>query len=69
MAKKKSFKISKFLKNIKALRTEISGGKPISKSILYLSRNEFVESIFDLIIKKKDTQVIWNKRQQRRRIP
>jgi hypothetical protein len=69
MAKKKSFKISKFLKNIKALRTEINGGKPISKSILYLSRNEFVESIFDLIIKKKDTQVIWNKRQQRRRIP
>ena len=53
MVKKKSIKIADFIKNIKALRAEIIEGKPVAESILFSSKSEFTQNLFDSIFKKK----------------
>lgn len=58
MAKKKSIKITNFLRNIKAMRAELIEGKSVLESTLFSSRDEYVESLYNIVMKKKDTNVI-----------
>ena len=58
MAKKKSIKIADFLKNINAMRAELIEGKSVLESTLFSSRDEYVESLYNIVMKKKDTNVI-----------
>jgi len=58
MAKKKSIKIANFLRNIKAMRAELIEGKSVLESTLFSSRDEYVESLYNIVMKKKDTNVI-----------
>ena len=60
MAKKKSIKITDFLKNINAMRAELVDGKSVLESTLFSSRDEYIESLYNFVIKKKDTNVIWD---------
>jgi len=47
-------KDSKFLKSINDLRDEIKGSnKTVLEANLYSSREEFVERVFELVMKKK----------------
>ncbi len=54
MPKKKISKNPNFVKSIKALRIEINRGNPISESLLYTTREEFIVNKFNLIMKKKE---------------
>ncbi|MFX1259601.1 MAG: hypothetical protein ACFFAN_17240 [Promethearchaeota archaeon] len=58
---KKLLKKSKFIKSIKALINDINGKKTISESHLYSSRDDFVDKIFELIMRKSNTEVIKKK--------
>ena len=60
MVKKKSIKITDFIKNIKAIRAEIIESKSVIESTIFSSRTEFTQNLYNSIIKKKDTNVFWN---------
>jgi hypothetical protein len=57
MVKNKSIKIADFIKNIKAIRAEIIESKSVIESTLFSSRTEFIQNLFNSIVKKKDTKV------------
>lgn len=56
--KKKSTKKSIFLKNIFTLKENIEKGKLNSNLFLYASREQFIKTKFDLVMKKRDINVI-----------
>jgi hypothetical protein len=56
--KKKSSKKSIFVKHINSLKDSVNYGKLSLEKLPYSSREEFVEMLFDAIMKKKDTQIL-----------
>ena len=57
MGNKKKKPSKRFIKIIDALKNEINGAKSISESLIYATREEFVQKTYDLIMKKKDTNI------------
>ena len=56
--RKKSSKKSEFIKNIKALKEAVNYGKSSSETLPYSSREEYIETLFELVMKKKDTRIL-----------
>ena len=56
--KKKSTEKSKFVKNIYSLKDAVNYGKSISEKSLDSSREEFIETLYNRVIEKKDIQVL-----------
>ncbi|MFW9897832.1 MAG: hypothetical protein ACFFDO_01055 [Candidatus Thorarchaeota archaeon] len=56
--KKKSSKKSIFVKKINSLKDSVNYGKSSDEKLPYSSREEFVEMLFNAIMKKKDTRIL-----------
>ena len=56
--KKKSSKKSIIVKNINSLKDSVNYGKLSLEKLPYNSREEFVEMLFNAVMKKKDTQIL-----------